>query len=149
MAHLSLSLLGRPQARLDGVAVAGFESQKVRALLAYLALEADRPHARDALAGLLWPEQPDHDARNNLRQALVQLAAYYERRGDDAQAQQYVWRVLDLDPWREQSHRQLMRMLARSGQRSAALMQYATCRRVLAEELGVDPEAETTALYEQ
>src|SRR5213079_2714188 len=73
MAHLSLSLLGRPQATLNGVAVAGFESQKVRALLAYLALEAARPHAREALAGLLWPEQPDHDARNNLRQALANL----------------------------------------------------------------------------
>src|SRR6266545_4062733 len=48
---------------------------------------------------------------------------------------------------REASHRQLMRLLAFSGQRSAALAQYATCRRVLDEELGVAPEEETTALY--
>ena len=53
------------------------------------------------------------------------------------------------NPGAKQSHRQLMRVLARSGQRSAALVQYATCRRVLAEELGVEPEEETTTLYEQ
>jgi adenylate cyclase len=42
-----------------------------------------------------------------------------------------------------------MRALALSGQRSAALAQYETCRRLLAEELGVEPGAETTRLYEQ
>src|SRR4051794_41007558 len=73
MAQLALTLLGPLQATLDGVPIAGFESQKVRALIAYLALEADRPHGRDALAGLLWPNQPDQDARNNLRQALANL----------------------------------------------------------------------------
>jgi predicted ATPase len=42
-----------------------------------------------------------------------------------------------------------MRTLALSGQRSAALAQYETCRRLLAEELGVEPGKETTRLYEQ
>jgi predicted ATPase len=42
-----------------------------------------------------------------------------------------------------------MRLLARDGQRSAALAQYETCRRVLERDLGVEPEAETTALYER
>jgi DNA-binding SARP family transcriptional activator len=42
-----------------------------------------------------------------------------------------------------------MRLLAGSGQRGAALAQYETCRRVLAEELGVEPGPETTALYER
>ena len=73
MAHLSLSLFGPWHVTLDGQPVTGFESAKVRALLAYLAVEADRPHHRDALAGLLWPEVPDSTARNNLRQALANL----------------------------------------------------------------------------
>jgi hypothetical protein len=42
-----------------------------------------------------------------------------------------------------------MLLLARDGQRSAALAQYETCRQVLAEELGVEPGAETLALYER
>ena len=58
MARLSLFLLGPLHMTLDGQPASGFESSKVRALLIYLAVEADRPHSRSALAGLLWPEQP-------------------------------------------------------------------------------------------
>ena len=73
MAHLSLSLLGAFQATLDGKPITGFESAKVRALLAYLALEADGPHRRESLAGLLWPDRPEQVARHNLRHALSVL----------------------------------------------------------------------------
>ncbi len=48
-------------------------SDKTRALLAYLVVEADRPHRRDALTALLWPDQEDSAARQNLRQALYVL----------------------------------------------------------------------------
>ena len=60
MAQLALALLGPLRATMEGVPIAGFESQKVRALLVYLALEADCPHTREELAGLLWP---NHDSR--------------------------------------------------------------------------------------
>ena len=73
MTHLSLSLLGPFQAALDGQLVTGFDSAKVRALLAYLAVEADRPHSREALAGLLWPDYSDRSALNSLRSALANL----------------------------------------------------------------------------
>jgi hypothetical protein len=59
MSTLTVSLLGAFQATLDGRPITGFESNKVRALLAYLAVEADRLHSRDELIGLLWPDQPD------------------------------------------------------------------------------------------
>jgi DNA-binding SARP family transcriptional activator len=244
MARLTLSLLGPFQATLDGEPAIGFESDKVRALLAYLAVEADRPHSRDKLAGLLWPEWPDRDARNNLRYALSNLrqvikdreatppflhisrqsiqfngdsdawndvitvdrllkaprptvqeleetvdlyrgeflegfsigdsvpfeewvlfkreqlnrqmlsalrhlAATYEERGEYSRALPYAWRQVELEPWQEQAHRQLMRLLALNGQRGAALAQYETCRQALAEELDVEPAQETTRLYEQ
>ncbi len=73
MARLSLSFLGPFQVTLDGQPATGFESNKVRALLAYLAVEADRPHARESLAGLLWPDYPDRSALNSLRSALANL----------------------------------------------------------------------------
>jgi DNA-binding SARP family transcriptional activator/predicted ATPase len=247
MAHLSLSLLGSFQASLDGQAVTGFKSNKERALLAYLAVEADRPHRREALAGLLWPDWPDRDALSNLRYALSnlrqvigdrtaeppfllvtrdtlqfnsasdhaldvkiltgaaesdkthpptvepleeavalyqgaflegfslgdsppfeewtlftrerlarlmsaalhQLAAACEQRADYERARRWAWRQIELEPWDEIAHQQLMRSLALAGQRSAALAQYEACRRQLAEELGVEPSAETTRLYEQ
>ena len=73
MPHLTLSLLGPFHATLDGKPIAHFESNKVRGLLAFLALESDRPHSRDALAGLLWPDFPNRDALCNLRYALSNL----------------------------------------------------------------------------
>ncbi|NIP69363.1 MAG: AAA family ATPase, partial [Planctomycetales bacterium] len=81
--------------------------------------------------------------------ALHHLAATYEQRGEYEQVQTYAWRHIELEPWDEAAHQQLMRTLALSGQRSAALAQYESCRRLLAEELGVEPAQETTRLYEQ
>lgn len=46
MARLNLSFLGPFQVTLDSQPALGFESNKVRALLVYLAVEADRPHTR-------------------------------------------------------------------------------------------------------
>lgn len=45
----------------------------MRALLAYLAIEADRPHRRAVLAALLWPDRSDSAALNNLRYTLSHL----------------------------------------------------------------------------
>lgn len=247
MACLSLSLLGPLQVRLDDKPATGFKSDKVRALLAYLAVEADRPHRREALADLLWPDWPDRSALSNLRynlsnlrqaigdrqasppyllithdtiqfntssdhwidataflelskpsrgaaadsvhalepavalyrgdflsgfaikdsapfeewalltreqflrrmlSVLHRLANLFEQRGEFEQAQTYARRQVELEPWNEEAHQQLMRVLALGGQRSAALTQYAACRRVLADELAVEPSEETTALYQ-
>ncbi len=70
---LSLSLLGVFQARLNGQPVTEFYSNKVRALLAFLAVEAGRPHPRPVLAALLWPEWDDRAALGNLRFSLAKL----------------------------------------------------------------------------
>lgn len=246
MIHLWLSLLGPLQVTVDGKPAAGFDSNKVRALLAYLAVESDRPHSREILAEMLWPDLPESSALGNLRFALSNLRAtigdrmaqppflritnetlqfntvsdysidvsaflentesvsgkspgvkrlqqavalyrgafmegfsvggsaafeewivlkreqfsrrmlntvrrltdYFEARGEYGQAEQYAWRQVELEPWLKEGHQQLMRVLALSGQRSAALAQYETCRRLLDKELGVEPSEETTELYE-
>ncbi len=73
MTHLAISLLGPFQVTLDGAAVTSFGSDTARALLAYLAMHPGVAHRREALAGLLWPEQPDTEALRNLRVALSRL----------------------------------------------------------------------------
>jgi DNA-binding SARP family transcriptional activator len=80
---------------------------------------------------------------------LSRLVAGYERQGEYQRALAPAWRKVDLEPWDETAHRQVMRLLARSGRRAEALGQYEACRKVLANELGVEPETETTQLYEQ
>ena len=255
MTHLSLSVLGALTVLIDDVPVNSFESEKVRALLAFLAVEGHRSHRRETLIGLLWPDSTEETARHNLRQALfnlrlalgdhtakppyliitrdsiqfnqesdfsldlAQFSAWFdawesgqdqvaeetsnlidrledmvslyrgeflqqffledsapfeewiliqretlhqhvldaltyltnefERHADYPSARRSAFRQLELDPWREEAHYQLMRALALGGQRSAALVQYETCRRVLHEELGVEPSAKTRELYEQ
>jgi DNA-binding SARP family transcriptional activator len=236
---LSIWLLGPPQVRLDQELVSNLRSDKALALLAYLAVESDRAHRREKLAGMLWPDYTEASARASLRRALAdvrqaigdhqatpphlhttretlqfntdsdywldveaiagladdlagleqavalyrasflegfsvsdapsfeewallkkeqlerqvlemlgRLATTYERRGEYEHAQRFAWRRVELEPWNEQAQRQLMQLLAFSGQRNAALAQYETCRSLLEDELDVEPDPETTRLYE-
>ncbi|MFC1976566.1 BTAD domain-containing putative transcriptional regulator, partial [Chloroflexota bacterium] len=256
MPQLAIRLLGPFQVTLDSQPITGFAYDKVRALLAYLAVEADHFHRRDTLATLLWPDHPPKLARQNLRQSLTtlrraikdknalppfllidgdtvqfnysshtwldvavfraylntddhhhlnseietcqsciqhmaeavalyrgeflvdlllgdcsefetwaitcreqlhlqvltalhHLTRHYLRRGQYSQAQTYALHQIELAPYREEAHRQLMRILACTGQRSAALIQYETCCRILAEEFDVEPSEQTQILYKR
>ncbi len=252
MAQLSLTFLGSFHVAADNQALTAFTTDKARGLLVYLAVEGGRPHTRAALAGLLWPDQPEERARQSLRQTLLYLrqalgpcadrlradrdgaelvwvpgdrldvsefsalsdgchhhqhrrasrclpclrrreamaelyrgeflagffvddsdrfeewavlrrewfhreaiesletlVAYRERRGDLQAAREIAHRQVALEPWSEEAHRVLMRLMAHEGRRTSALAQYEACRRALAEELRVEPTAETTALYTQ
>jgi adenylate cyclase len=247
MPRVEIRLLGPFQVTLDAQPATDFESDKARGLLAYVTVEAEQPHRREKLAGLLWPDMPESSARNNLRrtlanvrqvigdreaqlpvlsvsrqtvgfnsaseawvdiaafgellrgeggtrpslsrleeavrlygggflegfslsdsapfeewllfkreqlhrqaaEALERLATRYEERGDYKRALTYAWREVELDPWREEAHQAVMRLLAVTGKRGAALAQYGACREMLADELGVEPSGETQALYRQ
>lgn len=80
---------------------------------------------------------------------LHTLTEHHLSRGEYGRAIDSATRLLALDGWREEAHRQLMLALVRSGQRRAALAQYETCRRLLDQELGVAPSTETSALFER
>jgi DNA-binding SARP family transcriptional activator len=73
MARLSVRLLGPLQVTLEEEPVTRFESDKARALLAYLVVETEQPHRREKLAGLLWPDWSEGAARANLRRTLANL----------------------------------------------------------------------------
>jgi WD40 repeat protein/DNA-binding SARP family transcriptional activator len=264
MTLITIRCLGTFEVIVDAQVAAAFPTDKVRALLAYLALESrtelgipgSRPHRREALASLFWPEMPSSFALSNLRlalhrlrqaldraaprtsdalltitrqtvqlnqgavpvdaimfqellaatiphthadlsrceeclgrlsqaaslyhgellagfaldgapafeewlllrremlhqQALLALQTLtwaYEQRGDNHQAHVYARRQLAFDPLREESYRQLMRILARLGLSGEALAQYEACRHMLSQELGLEPDGATVALYEK
>ena len=73
MGSLVVELLGGLRVFRDGKPLPPFESRKVEALLGYLVLHRGRPLPREALAGLLWPEKEEAQARMNLRHALYVL----------------------------------------------------------------------------
>jgi DNA-binding SARP family transcriptional activator/predicted ATPase len=85
----------------------------------------------------------------DLLDALQRLATHYVQDEDYTTACEYARRAVELAPWQEAAHQQLMRLLAMSGQRSVALAQYESCVRFLEEELGVEPGEETRQLYER
>ena len=255
MARLQIRLFGAPSVLLAGELEADLRSDKARGLLAYLAVESDQAHRREKLAGLLWPDYPDHSARANLRRALADLrlaigdqqaspfflhigqdtiqfntrsdatvdvlaftghlksstlagthesldlqstvrafeeavtlyrgpflegfsipdspdfeewalltreqlnrlmlqalhglAAAYQELGQYEAALRHAWKQVEMDPWQERAHRQVMALLTLNGQRAAALAQYETCRRLLKSELGTEPSAQTRQLVEQ
>ncbi|MFQ5922835.1 MAG: BTAD domain-containing putative transcriptional regulator [Anaerolineales bacterium] len=69
---LEIRLLGQYDVRQDGMPIE-IPSRPARTLLAYLVLTLGTHHPRDRLAGLLWPNSSESNARKNLRQALWRL----------------------------------------------------------------------------
>lgn len=93
-----------------------------------------------------WVEQ-ERSRLNEKRLTLtLQLAQQLAQQQQYAQAVAYVQHVLTTDPTHEAAHRQLIRLFALQGNRSAALSQFETCRTVLAAQLGLDPSPETIEL---
>ncbi len=103
---------------------------------------------RDSQAFDDWQVQQAEHLRRQLSITLEQLVHGYKSTGAYGNALAHARRWLQLDPLREEAHRQLMQLYAWTGQRTAALQQYRECVRILEEELDVSPLAETIALYE-
>ena len=82
-------------------------------------------------------------------EALFALVSEAVGREDYRAAMPNNRKLLSLEPWSEPAHRQQMLILARLGERGAALAQFKVCKDILAAEFSVEPLAETTALYEK
>jgi predicted ATPase/DNA-binding SARP family transcriptional activator len=118
--------------------------------------EAAKLYRGDFLAGFSLRDSADFDEwqffqteglRQDLAGALERLVQGHGAGGKHEEAIGHARRWVALDPLHEPAQRELMRSYAAGGQRSASLRQYGECERVLAEELGVEPEAETMQLY--
>jgi predicted ATPase/DNA-binding SARP family transcriptional activator len=69
---LEIRLLGKFEIQLDDQPVE-ISSRPARLLLAYLVLTKGVQHPREKLAGVMWPDSSEANARKNLRQALWHL----------------------------------------------------------------------------
>ncbi|MEO6061539.1 MAG: BTAD domain-containing putative transcriptional regulator, partial [Thermoflexales bacterium] len=69
--------------------------------------------------------------------------------GDFEGAASHLRALVANDPLDEAAHRQLMLLLARSGQRAAGLAQFEACKTILQRELGVEPEPRTRHLADR
>jgi len=93
---IQLRLLGPFRVERAGQPVTTFKSNKVRALLAYLAVERQHAHHRDVLADLLWPASSN--ALASLRDALSNLRRVLDDRDADLPIIRVVSATLQLNP---------------------------------------------------
>jgi DNA-binding SARP family transcriptional activator len=96
----------------------------------------------------LWLYRWREQLRQQQMAALEQLVAGYSRWRDFERALSHAERLLRMDPWLEATHRWIMSLYAWQGQKERALAQYAICRELLQQELGVAPAEETQQLQE-
>lgn len=73
MAKWRIRLGGGLAVEVDGRPIERFETRRVAALLAFLALHPERGHDRDRVADLLWPGEEIEPQRARFRQALAAL----------------------------------------------------------------------------
>lgn len=106
-------------------------------------------HVHDANGFEDWAAGERERLRRIALAGLARLVDSCLERGRYAEGIEHTTRLLALDPLDEAAHRRMMYLLALSDQRHIALAQYEACRRALAEELDVEPDSETTALYQR
>jgi DNA-binding SARP family transcriptional activator/class 3 adenylate cyclase len=120
--------------------------------------EAASLYRGDLLSGLFlpncekfeeWRLVQQEELHHQALEALEQLAAYCEQRGEWDLVQEYSRKQLVLEPWRESAHHRLMGALVQNGQQSSALKQYDTYCQILSDELGLEPSGEIRKYYEQ
>ena len=94
-----------------------------------------------------WSVHPREELRALRRQLLKELACACAAKDQRHEAVHALEEVLRADPLDEEAHRTLMQLYLSADDRGLAARQYKTCRRLLQEELGVEPSAETEAVY--
>ncbi len=103
---------------------------------------------RDARGFDDWVLMERERYNRHMGEALKWLSKWNLEQKAFPAALEMVTRWLKLDPVREEAHQEMMRILAHSGQKGAAIKQYEACLLVLDEELGLRPSQETMDLYE-
>lgn len=78
---LEVKLLGQFEVILDGKHIT-IPTRNAQSLFAYLILSSGNTHRRERLAGLLWPDSSEENARSNLRHELWRLRKALLSQGD-------------------------------------------------------------------
>ncbi|MFL6023884.1 MAG: BTAD domain-containing putative transcriptional regulator, partial [Marmoricola sp.] len=105
------------------------------------------PLAEDAYAD--WA-RPFRDRLDRLHQDALEVTAdALLAIGKARDAVEVAADAVARQPLREPAHLLLIRALAADGDQAAAVASYHDLRRILADELGLDPSADATSLYEQ
>jgi DNA-binding SARP family transcriptional activator len=87
---LEVRLLGQFDVRRDSAKPISIPSRPAQSLLAFLLINPYIEHRREKLAGILWPDATEKNARSNLRHALWQVRDAIEPKRTRARAAPYL-----------------------------------------------------------
>lgn len=104
---------------------------------------------KDAFVFEEWVYAERERIREEVLDGLERLVAVAIRQEKWNAAVEDANRLLLIEPWRESAHRQLMLLHAQAGRRDAVVEQFRHCKEILAEELAVEPDPATIALFER
>jgi DNA-binding SARP family transcriptional activator len=111
----------------------------------------------DFMAGMFVNGCPDFETwliaeqelwRQEVVQTYIKIIDHFQARGQIENSLYYSRRLLALEPWREEIHRQMMIWFVQSDQRAAALLQYEACCHALEDGFGAQPSLKTRKIYE-
>ncbi|EHR69770.1 putative transcriptional regulator [Burkholderiales bacterium JOSHI_001] len=118
-------------------------------------VEHDLGDAEGLLAGVpdddggefsIWLNRQRERRRERVQHALIELIEMAEAAKDYADALVHAKELLALEPLSEDAHRRVIRLHYLNGDRAAALLAFDACERVLKDEVGTSPSAQTLAL---
>lgn len=104
---------------------------------------------RDSAAFDHWQSTQTQRLQQKFFVTLQRLSDYYFQQNQLDEAAAILQRWLHFDPLHEPAQFQLISLYASTGQRGAAIEQYARYAALLENELGIPPQAETRQLYER
>lgn len=96
-----------------------------------------------------WCIRPREQMQARYLEALAQLGRAWSKAGNPKRALDLYRQILQLEPAREETHRDLIELYLATGNRTGAIQAYHQCLKALDEELGVRPMPETVALYDR
>jgi DNA-binding SARP family transcriptional activator len=96
-----------------------------------------------------WALRERERLRATYLKGLKYLVQHYKSHAAYEKAITYGQQILNMDPIREDIHREMMKLYLECGQRALAARQYGICQLALARELGISPMEETQQLYAQ
>jgi DNA-binding SARP family transcriptional activator len=96
-----------------------------------------------------WALRERERIRELYLNGLSYLLHYEKYHGLYEKGMVYGGKILQLDPLREEIHRDMIRLYVANGQRAMAVRQYETCCAILQDELQIEPMKETRRLYSQ
>jgi DNA-binding SARP family transcriptional activator/tetratricopeptide (TPR) repeat protein len=102
----------------------------------------------DFLAGYYddWVIQERERLREEYLSTLEWLVAGYKGQGEYERGLVFARRLAIEDPWREEAHREIMRLCHLLDRGEEALQQFELCQQILAHEFSAEPSANTIAL---